>query len=365
AIHELAGREFNLNSPKQLGAILVDELEIHKQFKGRRPRKTKTGWSTDARTLDQFREHPLVEKLLEYRMLVKLKGTYVDALPALVHPGTGRIHTSFHQTVAATGRLSSADPNLQNIPIRTEDGRRIREAFVPRREGNLLLSADYSQVELRILAHLSGDDQLRRAFREGKDVHRWTASLIFGMEIGEVPPDLRGRAKAINFGVVYGMGPQRLAQETGMSVADAQEFIEAYFRTFAGVKEFLDRTLEDARRNGYVTTILGRRRYISELDSKHPRMAAMAKNVAVNTPIQGSAADLIKVAMLRLHERLASERLDARMILQVHDELVLDVPEGELDRTRETVVDVMEKAFELEVPLVVDVGTGKNWLEAH
>ncbi len=364
-IHELSGTTFNINSPKQLGALLFEKLEIHKQFKGRRPRKTKTGYSTDASVLETFREHPIVNELLEYRTLVKLKGTYVDALPALVNAETGRIHTSFNQTVAATGRLSSSDPNLQNIPIRTEEGRQIRRAFVPATADHVLLSADYSQVELRLLAHLSNDENLVRAFHEGADVHRWTAGLIFGLPTEEVPSELRSRAKAINFGVIYGMGPQRLAQETGLSVKEASTFIDAYFKTFAGVKALIDQTLEDARQRGYVTTMLGRRRYIAELDSAHPRVAAAARNVAVNTPIQGTAADLIKVAMIRLHAALGERCLGAKMILQVHDELVLDVPKKELDEVRELVIDVMKNALELSVPLVVDVGVGANWLEAH
>ncbi|MFH0946354.1 MAG: DNA polymerase I [Planctomycetota bacterium] len=365
AIHELAGEQFNINSPRQLGPILFEKLEIHKQFGGKKPRRTKTGYSTDAGVLESLREHPLPEKILEYRALGKLKSTYVDALPELVHPETGRIHTSYNQTVAATGRLSSSDPNLQNIPIRTEEGKKIRRAFIPGRQSNSLLAADYSQVELRIMAHLSGDEQLCRAFRSGADVHRWTAGQIFGLKVDEVPPELRARAKTINFGVIYGMGPQRLAAQTALTVKEAAEFIEAYFKTFSGVKLFLDRTLEEAAARGYVTTLLGRRRYITELDSPHPRVAAAARNVAVNTPIQGSAADLIKVAMIRLHERLIKEVVAARMIMQVHDELVLEVPDGELEQVREIVVEVMTGALELSVPLVVDVGVGKNWLEAH
>ena len=364
-IHELAGEEFNINSPKQLGPILFEKLEVHKQVKGRKPKRTKTGYSTNAAVLEELREHPLPALILQFRGLGKLKSTYVDALPELVLERTGRIHTSYNQTVAATGRLSSSDPNLQNIPIRTEEGQKIRKAFVPGDPGARLLAADYSQVELRIMAHLSQDEYLNRAFREGEDIHRWTASLIFNLPIEEVPPELRARAKTINFGVIYGMGPNRLAAQTGLSVKEAAQFIEAYFKTFAGVKSYLDRTLEEAAANGYVTTLLGRRRYISELDSPHPRVAAAARNVAVNTPIQGTAADMIKVAMIRLHSQLLEQGLKARMIMQVHDELVLEVPEAELELAERLVVDTMSGAILLSVPLVVDVGVGRNWLEAH
>jgi DNA polymerase-1 len=364
-IHSLAGEEFNINSPQQLGRILFEKLEVHKATGMRRPRRTKTGFSTDAAVLEALAEHPLAARILEFRALSKLKGTYVDALPQLVNPETGRIHTSFNQAVAATGRLSSSDPNLQNIPIRTEEGRKIRRAFVPGSADAVLLSADYSQVELRLMAHLSQDPNLIRAFREGQDVHRWTAGLIFGMAPALVPAELRGRAKTINFGVIYGMGAQRLAQSTGMSMAEAARFIEAYFKTFAGVKAFLDKTLEEARRNGYVTTLLGRRRIITELDSEQPRIAAAARNVAINTPIQGTAADLIKVAMIRIDERLRREGLASRMLLQVHDELVFEAPHAEVERLTALVRETMEGALELSVPLVVEVGTGKNWLEAH
>ncbi len=364
-IHEAAGEVFNINSPQQLGKILFEKLEVHKACGIQRPRRTQTGWSTDAAVLESLAKHPLAAKLLEFRALVKLKGTYVDALPELVNPETGRIHTSFNQAVASTGRLSSSDPNLQNIPIRTPEGRQIRTAFVASGPDAVLLSADYSQIELRILAHLSGDENLIRAFRERQDVHRSTAALIFGMKPDEVPDELRARAKTINFGVIYGMGAQRLAAQTGMTQSEAAQFIEAYFKTFSGVRRWLDDTLAAARRDGYVTTMLGRRRPLAELDSEHPRIAAMARNMAVNTPIQGTAADLIKVAMVRIHERLGAGGYATQMILQVHDELVFDVPNGELDAIRELVRETMEGALSLSVPLVVDVGVGKNWLEAH
>ncbi len=364
-IYELAGESFNINSPKQLGQILFEKLEVHKQVGLKKVRRTQTGWSTDASVLESLAQHPIAARILAYRSLVKLKGTYVDSLPELVDPFTGRIHTSFNQAVAATGRLSSSDPNLQNIPIRTEEGQKIRTAFVAKDADSVLLSADYSQVELRILAHLSKDENLRAAFSAGKDIHRWTAGLIFKIPADEVSSELRSRAKAINFGVIYGMGAQRLGAETGMSQKEAQGFIDAYFETFSGVKRYIDETLVNARRDGYVTTLLGRRRYITELDSEHPRVAAQARNVAINTPIQGTAADLIKVAMIKIHERLREKRLATQMILQVHDELVFDVPKNELPIVEPLVKDTMEHAIESDVPLLVELGVGKNWLEAH
>jgi DNA polymerase-1 len=289
----------------------------------------------------------------------------VDALPELVNPETGRIHTSFNQAVAATGRLSSSDPNLQNIPIRTPEGREIRRAFRSSFEGGTLISADYSQVELRILAHLSGDEQLLDAFRRGEDVHRRTASLVFHEEPEQVTPEMRTRAKAINFGIVYGMGAPRLATETGLTVKEASQFIKRYFEVFSGVKEYLDTGLETARSNGYVTTLLGRRRSIPELYSNDPRVAANARNIAINTPIQGTAADLIKVAMIRVDRELAATELRSRMILQVHDELVFDVAPGEGGEIAALAVRCMENAIELVLPLKVDVGEGASWLDAH
>lgn len=364
-IHEQAGTAFNINSPKQLGPVLFEKLEIHKQLGHKKaPKRTKTGYSTDASVLLTMVEHPIVAAVLEFRGLTKLKGTYVDALPLLADKH-GRVHTHFNQAVAATGRLSSSDPNLQNIPNRTEEGRRIRRAFVAGEPGWSLLAADYSQVELRIMAHLSADPNMRRAFSEGQDIHRWTAGLIFGMTPEEVTPELRFRAKAINFGVIYGMGPQRLAQETGMTVKEATTFIDAYFRTFAGVKAWLDRTLELATEQGFVTTLLGRRRQLQDLESSHPRIAAQARNMAVNTPIQGTAADLIKVAMIRIDERLRADSLQSRMLLQVHDELLFECPADEIAPLTKMVRETMASALTLDVPLVIDVGVGDNWLEAH
>jgi len=362
-VQELAGEEVNVNSPKQLGPILFEKLQIQKGS-GRRVRRTKTGYATDARTLEDYEAHPIVAKLLEYRETTKLKSTYVDALPQMVHPKTGRIHSSFHQTVAATGRLSSADPNLQNIPVRTEAGRRIREAFVPE-AGHLLLSADYNQIELRLMAHLSGDPGLCEVFRRRGDVHAETAARMFGLNPNEVTREQRSRAKAINFGILYGMGPMRLARDLKITMDEARAFLEAYFREFPRVREFQREAVERARREGFVTTLLGRRREIPEIASGDPPVRANAENMAMNTPLQGTAADLIKVAMIRIHRRLEGERWKSRMILQVHDELLFECPEGEVERWKPVVKREMEGALELDVPIVVDVGVGRNWLEAH
>ncbi len=363
-IHGLAGQEFAIGSPKQLAEVLFEKLKVHEALGVKRLRRTKTGYSTDAEALDALSGHPLVGAVLEWRQLSKLKSTYVDSLPDLVHPATGRIHTSYNQAVASTGRLSSSDPNLQNIPVRTELGRRIRQAFIAER-GHVLLAADYSQVELRLMAHLSHDEALVTAFREGDDIHRRTAALIFGVAPEAVTADMRGRAKTINFGIIYGMGAQRLAREIGLSVKDATAFIDQYFRVFSGVRAWLDRTRESARELGFVSTLTGRRRSIDNLDSTDPRLAAQALNVAVNTPLQGTAADLIKIAMVRLHSELPRRGLATRMLLQVHDELVFEVPQGELDAVTPLVKETMERALPLDVPLVVTTGVGHNWVEAH
>ncbi len=363
-IHELAGEEFNVASPKQLAHILFEKLAVHEELGIKRLKKTKTGFSTDASVLDSLKAHPIAAKILEHRQLTKLKGTYVDALPALIHPFSGRIHTSYNQAVAATGRLSSTDPNLQNIPVRTAEGRRIREAFIAE-PGNLLLAADYSQVELRLMAHLSGDTALIKAFRSGEDIHRRTASLVFGVAAEDVTGDMRSRAKAINFGIIYGMGAQRLSGEINVSVKEAAAFIEQYFETFPQVKAWLDGTRDSAKEQGYVSTLAGRRRRLDGLDSADPRTFAALMNMAVNTPIQGTAADLVKLAMIRVQAALEASQLSARMIMQVHDELVFEVAEQEADALRELVVPLMEGAMELDVPLVVDTGVGQNWLQAH
>ena len=363
-IREIAGEEVNLNSPKQLGPLLFEKLEIQKGST-RRMKRTRTGaYATDADTLEAFASHPIVAKLLDYREVTKLKSTYVDALPGMVHPRTGRIHSSFNQTVAATGRLSSENPNLQNIPIRTEIGRRIRRAFIAD-EGCRLLSADYSQIELRLMAHLSGDPALCEVYRRGGDVHAETAARMFKVPLAEVTREQRGSAKAINFGILYGMGSARLARDLKIPMDEAREFLDRYFREFPGVKEFQRQAVEKARREGYVTTLLGRRRAIPEMSSEEPAVRANAENMAKNTPVQGTAADLIKVAMVRIRARLLSAKSRARMILQVHDELVFEAPEEEIDRLAPLVRGEMEGALDLKVPIVVDMGTGRDWLEAH
>ena len=357
-IYEIAGEEFNINSPKQLSHILFEKLKL--------PiiKRTKTGISTDEDVLTKLAaSHKLPHTLIEYRELSKLKSTYVDSLPLLINPKTGRIHTSFNQTVTATGRLSSSEPNLQNIPIKTEEGRKIRKAFVPSAKGNVLLSADYSQIELRILAHLSGDKHLIKAFREGLDIHSFTASLVFGVKEHDVTPEMRGMAKTVNFGIIYGMSPYGLSQSLNIDVNKAKEFIDAYFERYPDVKKCLDGMMDEARKQGYVTTILGRRRYIPEINSPDMRIRQFAERTAINAPVQGSAADVIKVAMIAIYEKLAKAHLKTRMTLQVHDELVFDVPKDELKESYEIVKDGMEKVIDLMVPIEAHVEVGKNWLD--
>ena len=358
-IHEMCGGPFNIGSPKQLGEVLFERLNLA------RGKRTKTGWSTDVEVLTKLaEENEVCARILDYRSLAKLMGTYTEALPKLVHPQTGRIHTSFNQTVTATGRLSSSDPNLQNIPIRTDEGKRIREAFIPA-EGNVLLSADYSQVELRILAHLADESALKESFARGEDIHRRTAGEIFGVFPEMVTADMRRQAKTINFGVLYGMSAFGLAKELGIGRRDAQVYIDNYFARYPRVKVFMDGKIEEAREKMYVTTLLGRRCAVPDILGKNPMIRAFAERNAVNYPIQGSAADIIKMAMINLHGRLRREKLGARIVLQVHDELVLDVPEGEIDAVIPLVREEMEGAVRLDLPLAIDLGTGKNWREAH
>jgi DNA polymerase-1 len=360
-IWQLSGVTFNVNSPRQLAEVLYDRLEVHKDVGMKRVPRTKTGPSTAVGVLERLREHPVVDRVLEYRNLAKLKGTYVEALPRLVHPRTGRVHTSFNQTVTATGRLSSSEPNLQNIPIRTSLGRQIRKAFIPEDDTWSLLSVDYSQIELRLLAHLSGDSALRETFLSGEDAHRSTASRVFGVAMEDVTADLRYRAKVINFGVIYGMGPQRLARETGMSVEESERFLRDYFARYPSVEEYLHRQKAEAARTGEVRTMLGRRRLVPDIHSPNPGLRAAAERVAVNTPVQGSAADMIKVAMLRIAERLREKHLRGRMILQVHDEIVLEVPDDELEQVTGLVRTEMESAMPLDVPVRADAWAGKTW----
>ena len=358
-IYAVAGEPFNINSPKQLSRILFEKLKLPAR------RRTKTGYSTDARVLEELaRQHELPRLLLEYRELAKLKSTYVDALPEMVNPRTGRVHTSFNQTVTATGRLSSSEPNLQNIPIRTELGRRIRRAFVTEDENHLLLDADYSQIELRIMAHLSGDQRLRESFEHGEDVHTRTAALVFGIEPHEVTPEHRRKAKEVNFGIMYGMGAYGLARRLEITPEEAQQFITGYFASYPGVHEFILRTIQQAREQRYVTTLLNRRRHLPDILSSNQRVREFAERTAINTPIQGTAADLIKVAMIRIWREIKRRGLRTKMILQVHDELVFEVPRAELDEVKELVRREMEGAIQLDVPVKVEIGVGRNWLEA-
>jgi DNA polymerase-1 len=361
SVCESAGVEFNLDSPKQVGSVLFEKLEL------KRGRRTKTGYSTDTSVLERLRsEHEVPGLILEYRQLRKLQTGYLEALPKLVNPVTGRVHTSFNQTVAATGRLSSSNPNLQNIPIRTELGRQIRKAFVAG-EGKRLLSADYSQIELRIMAHLSGDDALSRAFHDGKDVHRSTAGLIFGVGDDDVTTEQRDWAKTVNFGIMYGMGRFGLARRLGISNDEAAEFIDRYFDTYPGVRDYTERVINEAEETGLAVTMLGRKRPITGLSSDNQRVRSMAERVAVNTPIQGSAADLIKLAMLGIDRRIREEGLPASMVLQVHDELVFEVEEDAVEEVGTAVCEEMENpaGFELDVPVVANLASGHDWLTAH
>jgi len=357
-IHRLAGVDFNVDSPKQLREVLFERLGLAPK---RKTAKSKVS-STDARTLEELgSEHPIARKILEYRELAKLKGTYADTLPQLIDPETGRVHTTYDPTGAATGRLSSSDPNLQNIPARTEAGLRIRAAFVPE-PGFVFLSSDYSQVELRILAHLTGDPELVQAFRRGEDIHRHTASLVYGVDLDLVSDAMRTRAKAVNFGIVYGMSEIRLAAEQGMSRGEARQFIRAYFERFGSIRAYIERVREEAREDGAVRTMFGRVRYFPQLSRRVNRaVQEQAMRAAVNTTVQGTAADLMKMAMLRVDRALRESRLGARMLLQVHDELLFEVPEEEVDGTRALVREALERVHELRVPLVVDQKVGRSW----
>jgi DNA polymerase-1 len=358
--HELAGQPFNLGSTKQIGEILFGKLGLPVK------KRTASGApSTDEEVLDELAaDYPLPAKLLEHRSLSKLKGTYTDKLPLMVNPATGRVHTNYAQAVAVTGRLSSNDPNLQNIPIRTPEGRRVREAFVAP-PGHVILSADYSQIELRIMAHISGDPGLLKAFAEGMDVHRATASEVFGIEPGAVSSEQRRYAKTINFGLIYGMGAFGLASNLGIERSAATTYIERYFQRFAGVKRYMDETKASAKAKGFVETLFGRRIYLPEINGGNGPRRSGAERQAINAPMQGTAADLVKLAMIAVQERLDAERRATKMIMQVHDELVFEVPEAELDWARETVPKVMAGVAELKVPLLAEVGVGANWDEAH
>ncbi len=357
-IYELSGTQFNINSPKQLRDVLFERLKLPVV------KKSKTGPSTDEEVLRKLADkHQLPAKLLEYRQLMKLKTTYVDTLPQLVNPNTGRIHTTFNQTATETGRLSSSNPNLQNIPIKTDIGRNIRRAIIPSAKDNYLLSCDYSQIELRILAHLSKDKNLILAFKEDKDIHKATASLIYGLEEKDITDSMREVAKRVNFGIIYGLTSYGLSRDLNISVDEAENFIDAYFLRYPKVKEYINEQIKKAENDGYVATILGRRRYLPEINNKNQAIRQFAQRQAVNTPIQGSASDLIKLAMVKIYEQIKKKNLKARMTIQVHDELVFDLPKQELDEVVILVKDKMENVLKLDVPIKVDVKKGKNWLE--
>ncbi len=357
-IFDMAGEEFNLNSPQQLSYILFEKLQLPVI------KKTKTGYSTDARVLEELApRHEIVEKILYHRHLVKLEGTYLNGILQLVDPKEEKIYTTFNQTVTSTGRLSSSDPNLQNIPVRLEEGRRIREVFVPSGENYIMLAADYSQIELRVLAHLSCDPILMEAFKQGEDIHTRTASEIFEVSPEEVTAEMRGRAKAVNFGIVYGMSDFGLAQDLKITRKEAGQYIKNYFSRYEGVNRYMEEILEQARRNGYVTTLFNRRRYLPEINSSRFNLRSFAERTARNTPIQGTAADIIKLAMLRVYERLKEEGRQAVMLLQVHDELVLELPAREEEEVSRLVREEMESAVSLEVPIEVEVSSGKNWYQ--
>jgi DNA polymerase-1 len=363
-IKEAAGKEFNLNSPKQLGQILFEDLKLVEK-----PKKTKTGqFKTDEQTLSALApKHPLVADILSYREAAKLKSTYVDALPGHVVPKTGRIHTHFHQLVAATGRLASSDPNIQNIPVRTEAGRELRKAFVPRDANYVLLSADYSQVELRIMAAMSGDEGMIEAFHQDLDIHSATAAKVYGVELEDVLPEMRSTAKMVNFGIIYGISAFGLSQRLAIPRGEAAEIIETYFEKYPGVKEFMDRTIATTHEQGYIETLTGRRRYLRDITSSNATVRGNAERAAINTPIQGTAADMIKIAMIKVQEFLDPAKYKSRMLLQIHDELIFDLHQDEADTLPGEIVSLMESALPLpnDVPAKVDSGTGKNWLEAH
>lgn len=361
-IFKMAGGEFNIASPQQVGKILFDHLKLIDK-----PKKTKTGqYQTDEETLTELAaEHEIVQRILDYRQIQKLKGTYVDALPQLVNPNTGRIHTSFNQAVAATGRLSSNNPNLQNIPIRTERGQEVRRAFVPRDNKHKLVSADYSQIELRVIAHVSKDEGMMEAFRSGLDIHTATAARVWGVPVEQVDKEMRRRAKTVNFGIIYGISAFGLSQRIGIPRAEAREIIDNYFAKFPGIKDYMDNTQEFARQHGYVETIMGRRRYIRDINSKNATVRGFAERNAINAPIQGSAADMIKMAMIDIHNWLRKSHLQTKMILQVHDELLFDVPLEEVKEVQPEIIRLMANAMPLDVPVLVEAGAGDNWLEAH
>lgn len=359
-IYELAGEQFNINSTQQLQKVLFEKLNLTKT------KKTKTGYSTDARSLESLKgKHEIIDIILDYRQVSKLKSTYADSLPKLINKNTGRIHTTFNQTVASTGRLSSLDPNLQNIPIRTELGKEIRKAFIPRDKNHVILSADYSQIELRIMASICNDENLIKAFKNKEDIHRRTAALVFMVDPKDVTDDMRRKAKEVNFGILYGIGPFGLKSRLGITQTHAKEIIDTYFGTFKNVKKFMDDSIKFAQEKGYAETLMGRRRYLRNINSNNRVVKQFEERVAINMPIQGTAADMIKLAMINIHRELAKKKFSSKMVLQVHDELLFDAHKNEVDDLLKLVKDLMENALPLNVPVVVDTGIGDNWLDAH
>ena len=362
-IYQMAGAEFNLDSPKQMGEILFDRMKIPYAAP-----KTKTGqYQTNEDTLSKLTEiHPIIDAIVNYRELAKLKSTYVDAIPELINTKTGRLHTTFNQTIAATGRLSSISPNLQNIPIRTDRGKEIRKAFIPRDKDHIILSADYSQIELRIIAAISQDANMMDAFNRGEDIHTATASKVFNVPAAEVNKEMRRKAKAVNFGIAYGQSAFGLSQTLNIPRGEAKEIIDNYFTQFPGIKQYMVDTVAFAKKHGYIQTLLGRRRYLPEINERNFTVRAQAERNAINSPIQGSAADMIKVAMVKIHDRIKQLSLRSVMTLQVHDELVFDVYRSEVDTNKPLIEHEMKVAIPgLAVPIVVEMGTGDNWLDAH
>lgn len=362
-IYEKAGTEFNIASPKQVGEVLFDTLEIPYRW-----RKTKTGqYSTDVEKLSELSvEHSIVSDILEYRKYAKLKSTYVDALPNMINPKTGRIHSSFNQARAATGRLSSENPNLQNIPIKNEAGREIRKAFIPRDENHVFMAADYSQIELRLIAEISNEENMLKAFKAGHDIHSATAAGVYGITLEEVTPDQRRNAKTVNFSIIYGAGSTNLSRQLGIKRTEAKELIESYFNQYAGLKKYMDDTVEFARKEGYVSTLVGRKRHLRDINSRNSLARSNAERMAINTPIQGTAADMIKIAMINIDKEMSKRQLKSKMIMQVHDELVFDVHKSEVEEMKTLVIDLMKNAMpSIKVPILVEVGVGQNWLEAH
>jgi DNA polymerase-1 len=358
-IHEMAREPFNINSPKQLAVILFEKLGLPPV------KKTKTGYSTSVDVLEKLKpRHAIIGKILQYRHLAKLKSTYADGLCAVINPETGRIHSNFNQTVTTTGRISSTEPNLQNIPVRTEIGRELRKVFVAENDDYVLVDADYSQIELRVLASISGDEKMCESFRENIDIHTKTASEIFNMPPDMITPEMRRKAKAVNFGIVYGIGDFSLSEDIGVSIREAKEYIEKYLKSYVGVKQYMKDTVDFAKENGFVKTLSGRRRYIPEISSSNYNLRSFGERVALNAPIQGTAADIIKLAMIRVYNALKREAPRSRLILQVHDELIVETHKDEEEKVKEIMKREMENAFTLAVPLVVDMASGRSWYDA-